>query len=540
MPIINDLVTKFSFIGSTTPLDNFNTGTSGAITLLGGMTLALNAAAAGFGYWAGQVLGGVDALDQLSKQTRVSVADIQELIYAAGQLQSSPEAVAASLQGLTKTIGDAAQKGSEDFARLGISVRNSSGQIRDAGQVLEDVRRRFVALGLSVQEQEHFAGALGIDSSLLQLLNKTDAEMGSLRDRARELGTLTDEQVDKAATYKRSLNDLWFGFNAVKQMVAIGVAPELSRLADQFSQLLVENKAWIIQGISATVTWIGNLLSAFNRLLPVFGVLAAALAILRVATLGFGKVLALVLSPAVLITAAVVALLLIIDDLIVAFQGGQSVIADFFQEFLGVDVVQVLKDIGSAAQEMGATVWAAVKDLGGIFYEAFSGVGDLLRGNFDEGIDHILRSFQNLGDLILRIMAPVFDWVRSTAANLLPEWAVDLLGLQPGTQAPPESSTLPPPVAPQLPGAAVPADIPAIPERLRDRQQPADVPGIPQRIPQGAAMPASNTVIDNRQVNQTNEIRVASPDPLSAARAVDDRLQRQLDNASTQLNVGGR
>jgi hypothetical protein len=60
-------------------------------------------------------------------------------------------------------IGDAAQKGSDDFARLGISVRDSNGQIKTADVILSEVSKRFNDLNLSMQEQQSFASALGID-----------------------------------------------------------------------------------------------------------------------------------------------------------------------------------------------------------------------------------------------------------------------------------------------------------------------------------------------------------------------------------------
>ncbi|MBW2675748.1 MAG: hypothetical protein JRD89_20470, partial [Deltaproteobacteria bacterium] len=55
------------------------------MALLGGMGLALNAGASAFAIWADGVLGGVDALDALSRQTEVSVAAIQELNFIAEQ-----------------------------------------------------------------------------------------------------------------------------------------------------------------------------------------------------------------------------------------------------------------------------------------------------------------------------------------------------------------------------------------------------------------------------------------------------------------------
>jgi hypothetical protein len=76
--------------------------------------------------------------------------------------------------------------------------------------------------------------------------------------------------------------------------------------------------------------------------------------------------------------ALVAAGVLIIDDLITAAQGGQSVIRDFFMEFLGVDIAPILQK----AYEDLKNFIADVKDLGTAFPvsgEAISTSIDLLK-----------------------------------------------------------------------------------------------------------------------------------------------------------------
>ena len=460
--VINDLVTKFSFQGSVRPLDEYNAQLGGSVKLLAGVVAGMAASAAAFSVWANGVLSGVDALSALSRESGVAVGKIQELNYIAGQTQSSLEAVESTVRGLADTIGKAAQQGSEDFARLGISVRGANGQIKSADTVLGEVGQRFRALGLSMQEQRHFAQALGIDPSLLQMMNKTGEELAGLRDRARELGVLTEEQTKQAALYKQSLNSLWFGLNSVKQLVAIGVAPELSRLADGFTQLIADNKDWIVGGIQFTVKWIGNLLAAFNRLLPVFAAIGVAFGVMKIAALGFGGVMGIILSPVVLITAGIVALLAIVDDLIVAFQGGNSVIAKFFKETFDVDIVKEM----TAAFEYLMTY----------------------------GINPIIDGFKKMWEYYLRIIQAV----KSGGGKLAGFLGFGDEEITPGSDTPPAWA-----------------------------------------IPPGAGSQAQS-IVDNRRVEQRNTIEIRTADPEAAGRAVGDTLQRQLDNANTQLLPGGR
>ena len=456
--VVNDLVTKFSFLGSIKPLSEYNDSLGGSLALLGGMGAALNAGASAFAFWADGVLGGVDALDALSTQTDVSVASIQELIFIAEQSQSTTGAMKASILSLTDTIGSAAQKGSEDFARLGISVRDASGEVKGADDILEEVRQRFGKLNISLKEQKHFAKALGIDASLIQMLNKTSEEMSTLRDRARELGTLTAEQTEQANEYKKSMNALWFGLNSVKQLIAIGVSPELSRMAENFTQLLADNKDWVVNGIQFAVEWMGNLTAAFNRLLPVFALMTVVFIGMKVAALGFGTVMGVIFAPIVLITAGILALFLIVDDLIVAFSGGKSVIASFFQDTFDIDIVDAMTKSFKYLMKFG--------------------------------IDPLMDGFRALWDLYTKVTSGIFTGLKSIGG---------LLGLGIGS----------------------------------DELQ------IVGNIPQGSTSGAG-TRIDARQVNQDNTIQIMTNDPEAAGRAVGDTLQRQLDNANTQLAPGGR
>ena len=480
--VVQELVTKFGFLGSTKPLKDYNLSLGGSIKLLGGMTAALSASAGAFAWWADRVLGGVDSLGALSRETGVAVGRIQELNFVAGQTQSTAGAMQSSLTALSRTIGQATMKGSEDFARLGISVRDANGQIKSADVVLNEVRGRFRALNLTMEQQRHFASALGIDASLLQMLNKTDAEMAGLTARARELGTLNKEQIEQAESYKQSLAGMRFALDSVRQLMAVGVAPEMRRMAESFTDLLAANKDWIVAGIRATVRVMSDLLDAFNRLLPVIAALTAGFTVWKIAAVGLGTVLGVVFSPIVLITGAILGLLLIIDDLIVAFRGGESVIASFFKDTFNIDIVDAM------------TV-------------AFDGLKKY-------GIDPIINGLKSIWDMWTNIAGSIF----SGGERIAKFFGFGGGGSDTPTIQMPAQET---PII-QMPAQEAPS------ERLVDRI-PIDAPG-----------QSAGTQIDNRQVSQRVDVTVVSSDPQEAGRAVQDNLQRQLDNANIQLSPGGR
>lgn len=479
MAVVNEIVTEFSFKGDSAPLDSFNENLSTSISVIAGFGAATVAAAGAFAAWTGNILGGLDPMIQLSRSTGVAVESIQALGYAASVNGSSAQAMESTIESLSQTIGNAALNGDENFSRLGISVRKANGEVKNADEVLMDVNKRFNQLGLSMQEKQSMAASLGIDPSLVQLLSKTGEEINALTDEAKQFGVITKEQAGDAAAFNDSLTTLKFAFSGIQNQIAVGFGPELKALADQFLDFLKANQDLIKDGIS----WLGEALTTLagtvTRLAPIFGIMIAGFVAAKIAALGFGGVMGIVLSPVVLITAGIVALLLIIDDLIVAFQGGQSVIADFFQEFLGVDIVAVMTEI-----------WDTVKTV-------FDSIAQYFTDLFNDPIGTITAQFEEMANKLFSFFTGIFSSLGEMALNILPDWAADLLGLD---SAPSPSESLPE----------------------------------SQTMQNGTSGNTSNSI------SQDVNINVTSPNPEAAGVSVRDNLQSQLDNAQTQVSRGGR
>jgi len=357
MAQVTELITKFSFEGSTSPLKDYNSSLGKSVKLLGAMGAALGMAAFAVAKWASGVSQSLQPLFDLSEQTGVAVASIQELSFVAEQSGSSAQALESSLSGLGAKIGEAAQKGSEDFSRLGISVRDANGHVKSTDTILGELGSSFKRLGLSMAEQQGYAEALGIDSSLISMLRQTSAETEKLKQRARDLGiTLSPEDIKGLKEYNESIAEMDAAMSGLKNKIAVAIVPELEDLAESFSDLLAENQEWIVEGVEATVELVVDLVDALKRLAPFILATGAAFAVATIGTAGFAAALGFLISPAVLITAGILAIALVLDDLIVAFRGGESVIANFFEEFFGWDiqpilqgVVDVFKDIGGGA-----------------------------------------------------------------------------------------------------------------------------------------------------------------------------------------------
>ena len=392
MAIVNEVVTKFSFAGNLKPQESFNKNLDQSIKLVAGFAAASVAAAGAFAGWVNSTLSAIDPMIQLSRETGVSIEAIQELGYVAEVSGSSAQALQASISSLSQNIGRAAQFGSEEFSRLGISVRDANGQVKTADVIIRELSSRFKQLGLSQQEQQSFAQALGIDPSLIQLMQQTGSEMDALRERARKLGIINKEQADAAADYNDSITTLKFGFSGLQNIIAVGFSPEMKRLANGFIGFLETNKDVIANGITKFGEAINVVAASVVRLMPVIAGIATAFGIWKIATIGLGRALAIAFAPVYLITAAIVGIILAVDDLIVAFNGGKSVIADFFQESFGIDIVEKIQYVIDVMKEL----WQVVSDLASIGLEKIGAAFDFVFGD-DNAVQTTLPVGQAVG-----------------------------------------------------------------------------------------------------------------------------------------------
>lgn len=505
MAVVNELVTRFSFIGNLQPQQNFNANLSSSIRFLAGFAAAIGTASLALGGMISNQLASINPLIQLRNETGMSANRLEHLTHVATLAGGSFEGMAQSLEGLNAKIDDAAMNGSETFARLGINVRGMNGDLKDAGQILNEVRTRFNQMNLSSQQRQYFGSALGIDSSTLKILSLSGAEYKKYNDQAARALKLTDAQVTAADKYNRSLSVLKLNLNGIRNQIAVSFAPQLTELSEKFINLINRNRDWIVRGITKTIEFIGRLTDMIVRLLPILTLVASAFVALRIASLGFATIMGFILSPVILITAGIVALLLILDDLIVAFNGGKSVIREFFQEWIGIDIVPIMKEIVKNVKLLIDDLKKLFEPLLAFFGGVFSAIINVFKGDFKGAILDIKNAFTALYEYIKALFSkPLLE-------NYLPDWAITLLNG----------------VAPI--GAI--SNIQDIGAFLNDLSK-TTMPMLPSS-PFAAAGGGGN-------ITQNNTVNVTSSDPVTAGRIAAERLQDQLTNADALLSRGGK
>jgi len=381
---VAELATKISFVGSLKPLEKLNHGLDYAVKSIGIATVAFTTAGYAVHAFMQNTLATADAQGQLARETGVSIEAIQEWGYVASVNGSNADSFQRSLEGLSKKIGETATKGSDDFNRLGISVRDSFGNVKSADKIMVELSNKFKELNLSKEQQADFLEKLGIDRSMIQTLNLSSDAIAKLRGEARSLGIITQEESDKLLAYNDSVTTMRYGIDALQKKMAIAMIPQVQELSDGFIQLLKDNKGLISEGLQKFTQVIGVAFKAVFRfgklIVDLFSGMSSGQKTMVQLTAGvylFSK--SLKMSPLGRIVSLVTALFLAVDDLSVGLNGGKSVIADWFKEWSGVDILPIvsgaLTGLGNVFTWLGDTISGVWDFISPILKMMFDGIG---------------------------------------------------------------------------------------------------------------------------------------------------------------------
>jgi hypothetical protein len=256
-----------------------------------------------------------DALNDTSAQLGVATDELQRWQFAAQMSGSSAGQLNTALLILQKNVAAAAEGGGEAgkvFADLGIPIKNTSGQIKSATQIMGDVGIEIAKLETP---SERTAAALKVfgkqGASLVPIFANGEAGLSELLDRFDELGGgYSDAALEGAGAVGDAIDEMNYAVTALKSRLAASVFPTLAEALRLFTK-------W-----SAALGKATDGTNIFGAAAVVAGGIAA-----KAAIGAYARYLPLIAGIALLV--------LLVDDLMTAFKGGDSVVGKFIDKLLG-------------------------------------------------------------------------------------------------------------------------------------------------------------------------------------------------------------
>jgi len=279
---------------------------AGALTGLVGIAVGAGAAA--------------DDINTLSKQTGLSVEEIQKFQMASDTIDVSMDTLTGSLSKLTKNMAgakDGTGPAAEGFAQLGVSVLDSQGNLRDN----EDVFFESIdALGKMTNETERDALAMSLFGKSAQDLNPlilggADAlrEMGDAADAKGMI--LSQEEIDKANEMQDTLDSI--KAESMQGLMKMGaeLGPVLIPVFEAIGGAIKGVIDWfsgLDEGTMATILVILGVVAAVAPVLIVIGKVATGISGLMTLVGALGPVFALLTGPVGLVVLAIAAVIAIV------------------------------------------------------------------------------------------------------------------------------------------------------------------------------------------------------------------------------------
>ena len=300
-------------------------GVASKAQMVADKTKALSAAAAGLvvaiGGAALKSAAWADDLNTLSKQTGITTGDLQKMQFAAEEIDVPVENITGSITRLKQSMASDAK--ADVFARLGVSVRDSTGAMRDSTTVFYELIDRLSKVGNETERDQLAMELFGRGANeLAGIIDDGGAAFRALGEEAENLGLILDQDTLDAMN---RVND------QVDRLKATAKADFIKAGAAALEALspVIED---IIEAMSKVLEFIGNLnpkvievvtvvaaiVASISPIAAIIAKITGVLASLAPLLPAIGAALAAIVSPIGLTIAAVVALSLAVAALVKA------------------------------------------------------------------------------------------------------------------------------------------------------------------------------------------------------------------------------
>lgn len=294
-----------------------------------------------------------DELEATAGSIGISTTELQRWRFVAERGNVDAELLVGSMSRLQRT----AFSSPKSFRGLGVALRGANGQVKPANELFRDTG---LALARIEDPAERAARAQAIfgrqGRALLPIFAEGEEGLEAMIRRFDELGGgLSEDVIAASAGADDALVDFRLSATSLKGVLAANVLPMLTRL---------------ISGTAEVVGTLVELVRTSSIAETTLYALAAVAGILAVTFLA-------AFSPVIIGAALLAALVLVVEDVVTAFRGGESVFGSFVEwlaEAMGLSLTfsGLLESAGVVWDEFAARVLGAIASIVG-------GMNDLRR-----------------------------------------------------------------------------------------------------------------------------------------------------------------
>ena len=254
----------------------------GSLAVSAGKVVAtgVGAVATAMGGVVANTLESISTIEKFSATTNTSVEEYQKLDGVMKTMGWSMEDAAGDFAALSEKMMEAATTGEgeafEMFQKLGVAVEDSSGKLRNTGDVFNDMIMGLQNVEDATERQAIASIMLGTTSEeLAPLLKMTNEEFTAMKD---NVNVIDEDNINKTLEFKKSWDTLKQTFSTVVIELGTSLMPLFQSLAEWVVTYMPEIQAVIskafeivsqvidvaVNSIQTLITWFKNIVESAN------------------------------------------------------------------------------------------------------------------------------------------------------------------------------------------------------------------------------------------------------------------------------------
>ena len=242
--------------------------------------------------------------------------------------------VVSQLQTGANQLSNATNQMQNDVDR---AIRETNRSTREAGKAANKTKSKLFSLKLILVSLA--AAAVLYGKKLIGAFNHAI-------DKAKELATtkgglfkISQKELQQAEQYKQEMNKTGLALDSIKTKIALNLAPALTNLIGGFRNWLTINKELIAEGITKIIKAVGMAIQVVVNFVKFLDKVIRGTIGWKNAIIAFGVAWAILnrgflFSPLGKIIMLMTGLMLLIDDLMVYMNGGNSLFGEYWQPFI--------------------------------------------------------------------------------------------------------------------------------------------------------------------------------------------------------------
>jgi phage-related protein len=386
-------------------MGRFKAAAGGALGAMRGLLPVIGVGA--IGAFAKKSLDAADSMSKLSQRTGVAAPMLDKFRQAAELSDTSIQSLEKAFPNLARGIDDAVVKGTgpaaEAFSRLGVSLTDANGKVRETDQVMLDLADKFQQMPDGTEKAALASQIFGqrLGSELIPMLN-----MGG--DAVRGMSTaLTQDFADKAADFNDKVTKMGEKLGQLGMKITEALLPFLEKLVDGIAflaQKFIELPG-PVQGVIAAIAGIAGVGLVFAPIIA------------AVTTLG---PLMVGLAPIILKVVAVAAGLAAVGA---AFNAIKDVVVEVARAINDVFIKPIAEGIQVLGKQIGEAFQATFKSVSEIFRRAFEFIGANfvrpIHDTFFSLVNSIGQAFRGVYDAITAPIRAAAQVVQNIVSGIM-------------------------------------------------------------------------------------------------------------------------